>query len=80
MVVHVFRHERQDGQDLPVAQVKLPVHLRDLTSLPAPREDGPATGVRARVFDRTGEDVGLILVGLFWLDDSRFGRIVYKAK
>lgn len=81
MVVLVIRHECQDRQDLPVAEVKLPVHLRDFNSLiPAPREVRPAIGGKARVGDRTGDDVGVILVGHFWLGDCRFGWIGYKAQ
>lgn len=74
VVVRVLRHERQDGQDLPVARMELPVHLRDFPSLaPTPREVRPVRG--ARVGDRTGDDIGVVLVAHFWLGDFRSVRI-----
>lgn len=81
MVVLLPRHECQDGQDLPGAEVKLLVHLRDFTSLtPTPGDVQPVRGGGARVPDRTGEGVGLILVGHFWMGECGCRHIGCKAQ
>lgn len=79
VVVLFFRCERQDGQNLPVAEGKLPVQLGDYAFFtPTPSEFRPLRG--ACVGDRTDGGVGLILSGHLYPRDCRFGWIGYKSQ
>lgn len=79
VVVLFFRCERQDGQNLPVAEEKLPVQLGDFAFFtPTPSEVRPLRGTC--VSDRTGGGVGLILSGHLCPRDCRFGWIGYKSQ
>lgn len=79
VVVVLLGNERQDGELLPVAKLEFSEHVCHLIGrAPAPREFGPMGG--ARMGDRTGDGVGMILNGYLLRSHCRFWWISYLRK